>query len=214
MMAVLACCVARSLYMTFKWKIHNSLWSMCTILWMGCTTTDFVHLWRWIPDNVSVSLIRVPPVGQTQVYRHAILSLQKSTFVFFHLFFLVCYCTRQLYCHPRTVQAYSCWGTWIPLRTQCWFWYWFFLTLVFSYVQKTCILTLVRNSPMCVWTYWLTFVLQGILAKAWILWSSRRLRATFKILCKSFFSRAILFAAKICSVLITAFPITALNINR
>ena len=64
-----------------------------------------------------------------------------------------------------------------------------FLNLVFSYVQKTCILTLVRNScPMSVWTwYWLTFVLQGTLVKAWISWSSRRLRATFKILCKFFF---------------------------
>ena len=66
-------------------------------------------------------------------------------------------------------------------------WCWF-LTLVFSYVQKTCILTLVRKGrPMCVWTwYWLTLP-QGTLAKAWILWSSRRLRAIFKILCKSFF---------------------------
>ena len=71
-----------------------------------------------------------------------------------------------------------------PKLVWCWF-----LTLVFSYVQKTCILTLVRNSrPVFVWTWYsLTLVSQGTLAKAWILWNSRRLRVIFKILCKSFF---------------------------
>ena len=54
--------------------------------WMELLLISFVS-WRWIPDNVSVSLVRVPPVGQTQVYHHVILSLQKSTFVFFHQFF-------------------------------------------------------------------------------------------------------------------------------
>ena len=36
---------------------------------------------------MSVSLVRVPPVGQTQVYHYTILNLQKSTFVFFDPFF-------------------------------------------------------------------------------------------------------------------------------
>ena len=86
--AALACCVARSQYMTSRWRTRNTLWSMC-ITWNRLSNYWFCSFpWRWIPDNVSVSLVRVPPVGQTQVYRHAILSLQKSTCVFFLLFFI------------------------------------------------------------------------------------------------------------------------------
>lgn len=70
-------------------------------VWWAKQLTCFIS-WRWIPDNVSVSLVRVPPVGQTQVYRHAILNSQKSTFVSFILF-LVRYCACQLYCHSGTV---------------------------------------------------------------------------------------------------------------
>ena len=74
--AVVARCVARSQYMTFKWKTRNTLWSMCNFFWMNWVTTNFsIMSWRWIPDNVSVSLVRVPPVGQTQVYWHTFIGL-------------------------------------------------------------------------------------------------------------------------------------------
>jgi hypothetical protein len=69
--------------------------------------------------------------------------------------------------------------------------------------------------PICVWSWywWLMLVPQGTLGKAWILWSSRKLRVTFKILCKSFLQK-LFYSLRRCSVLIIVFSITAPNINR
>ena len=61
---------------------------------------------------------------------------------------------------------------------------WVRLILVLGYVQKTCILALVRKSSNVCLMLLIDVVLQGTLAKAWILWNSRRPRVTFKILCK------------------------------
>ena len=73
------------------WPSNEKFTTVCGVCilffdWVEVLLISFFS-WRWIPDNVSVSLVRVPPVGQTQVYRHAILSLQKSTFVFFIILF-------------------------------------------------------------------------------------------------------------------------------
>lgn len=178
-------CVVRLQYVTSRWKTRNTSWSTCTFIWMGYEqVVTLLTWWRWIPDNVSVSLVRVPPVGQTQVYCHAILNLQKSTFVFFCPFSSPLLRLPTLLPFRNSLSGLLLGYVW-PASDSSYYWCWIVI-LVLSYVQKTCILALVRTiCSMPDWTwYWLSSVLQGILGKAWILWSSRRPRVTFMISCK------------------------------